>query len=41
MSGYSAEFERHASNKDLPFTFISKPFVLSELLETVQKILKV
>ncbi len=39
MSGYSAQFERHASNKDLPFTFISKPFVLNDLLNTVQKVL--
>lgn len=40
MSGYSTEFERHASNNNLPFTFISKPFVLNDLLNTVQKVLK-
>lgn len=40
MSGYSAEYERHESDKNLPFTFISKPFVLTDMLATIQKVLK-
>lgn len=40
MSGYSHEFERHTANTPLPFTFLTKPFVLDELLSTIQKVLK-
>lgn len=39
MSGYSHEFERHTANTPLPFTFLTKPFVLDELLNTIQKVL--
>ncbi len=40
MSGYSHEFERHTANTPLPFTFLTKPFTLDELLTTIQKVLK-
>ena len=40
MSGYSAQFERHTSNDKLPFAFISKPFVLADLLAKIQEVLK-
>ena len=40
MSGYSAQFERHTGDKSLPFFFISKPFVLTDLLAKIQEILK-
>ena len=40
MSGYSHEFERHTANTPLPFTFLTKPFALDELLNTIQKVLK-
>lgn len=40
MSGYSHEFERHTANAPLPFTFLTKPFALDELLSTIQKVLK-
>ena len=40
MSGYSAQFERHTGADKLPFTFISKPFVLTDLLEKIQEVLK-
>ena len=40
MSGYSHEFERHTANTPLPFTFLTKPFALDDLLSTIQKILK-
>ena len=40
MSGYSAQFERHTTDKKLPFTFISKPFVLADLLLKIQEVLQ-
>ena len=40
MSGYSAHFERHTGNEKLPFTFLSKPFTPTDLLEKIQEILK-
>lgn len=40
MSGYSNQFEKHTANTQLPFTFLTKPFVLDELLKIVQKVLQ-
>ena len=40
MSGYSTQFERHTGDKELPFAFISKPFVLADLLTKIQEVLK-
>ena len=40
MSGYSAQFERHTSDKKLPFSFISKPFVLTDFLEKIKEVLQ-
>ncbi len=40
MSGYSNQFEKHTANTPLPFTFLTKPFVLDELLRLVQKVLQ-
>ncbi len=40
MSGYSAQFERHTGEEKLPFKFISKPFVLTDLLAKIQEVLK-
>ena len=40
MSGYSASFEKHTANKMKNFHFISKPFVLADLLTTVKEILE-
>lgn len=40
MSGYSAQFEKHTSHGKMPFTFISKPFVLSDLLAKINEILE-
>ena len=40
MSGYSNQFERHTGEAKLPFAFISKPFVLTDLLAKIQEILK-
>ncbi len=39
MSGYSNQFERHTSKEQLPFSFISKPFVLTDLLSKIQEVL--
>ncbi len=40
ISGYSEEFRRHGSEENKAFTFLAKPFELSELLEKVQKVLE-
>lgn len=40
MSGYSAQFEKHTSHGKMPFSFISKPFVLSDLLAKIQEVLE-
>ena len=41
MSGYSNQFEKHtANNGSLPFSFLTKPFVLDDLLNLIQKVLQ-
>lgn len=40
MSGYSNQFERHTGETKLPFSFISKPFVLTDLLAKIQEVLE-
>ena len=40
MSGYSAQFEKHTGQEKMPFAFISKPFVLSDLLAKINEILE-
>ncbi|MGN0919335.1 MAG: ATP-binding protein [Alphaproteobacteria bacterium] len=40
MSGYSNQFERHTGETKLPFSFISKPFVLTDLLVKIQEVLE-
>lgn len=40
MSGYSDSFEKHTSDKTKNFHFISKPFVLADLLTKVKEILE-
>ena len=40
MSGYSTQFEKHTAEGKLPFTFISKPFVLTDLLTKIQEVLE-
>ena len=40
MSGYSNKFEQHTAHAPLPFTFLTKPFTLDELLNTIQKVLR-
>ena len=40
MSGYSESFEKHTSDKAKSFDFISKPFVLADLLTKVKEILE-
>lgn len=39
MSGYSEDFARHGSGQNNAFSFLAKPFSLSELLEKVKEIL--
>ncbi len=39
MSGYSEEFARHGSGQSTDFTFLAKPFSLTDLLEKVQLVL--
>ena len=41
MSGYSAQFEKHTSHGKLPFAFISKPFILTDLLAKIQEVLDI
>ena len=40
MSGYSASFEDHTSDKVKDFYFIAKPFTLADLLTKVKEILE-
>ena len=40
MSGYSAQFERHTGEEKHPFSFISKPFALADLLNKIQEVLE-
>ena len=40
MSGYSNQFERHTGTGKLPFSFISKPFILTDLLAKIQEVLE-
>lgn len=40
MSGYSAQFEKHTGQEKMPFVFVSKPFVLSDLLTKINEILE-
>lgn len=39
MSGYSEDFARHGSEQNNAFSFLAKPFSLSELLEKVKEVL--
>ena len=39
MSGYSEDFARHGSEQNNAFSFLAKPFSLSDLLEKVKEVL--
>ncbi len=39
MSGYSEDFARHGSGQSTMFSFLAKPFSLSDLLEKVKEVL--